>query len=56
MKGEHYCFGPADIYVHDGTTKPPLLECTGLDLDETGSAATNFTVVTRLYPKADTIN
>ena len=37
-------------------TKPPLLERTGLDLDETGSAATNYTVVTRLYPQADTIN
>ena len=37
-------------------TKPPLLERTGLDLDEAGSAATNYTVVTRLYPQADTIN
>ena len=31
-------------------TKPPLLERTGLDLDETGSAATNYMVVTRLLP------
>ena len=37
-------------------TKPPLLERTGLDLDEAGSAATNYTVVTRLYPQADTTN
>ena len=21
VEGKHYCFGPADIYVHDGTTK-----------------------------------
>ena len=27
-----------------------MLERTGLDLDEAGSAATNYTVVTRLYP------
>ena len=37
-------------------TKPPLLERTGLDLDETGSAATNYMVVTRLFPQADTVN
>ena len=37
-------------------TKPPLLERTGIDLDEAGSAATNYTVVTRLYPQADTKN
>ena len=37
-------------------TKPPLLERTGLDLDEAGSAATNYMVATRLYPLADTVN
>lgn len=37
-------------------TKPPLLERTGLDLDEMGSAAANYTVVTRLFPQADTLN
>ena len=37
-------------------TKPPLLERTGLDLDEIGSAATNYMVVTRLFPQADTVN
>ena len=29
---------------------------TGPDLDEAGSAATNYTVVTRVYPQADTVN
>ena len=42
--------------VDTEATKPPLLERTGLDLDEAGSAATNYTVVTRLYPQADTTN
>jgi len=37
-------------------TKAPLLERTGLDLDEAGSAASNYVVVTRLFPQADTIN
>jgi hypothetical protein len=37
-------------------TKAPLLERTGLDLDEAGSAATNYVVVTRLFPQADTVN
>ena len=38
------------------TTKYPYLERTGIDLDETGSAARQYVVVTRLYPQADTIN
>ena len=37
-------------------TKPPLLERTGIDLDEEGSAASNYVVVTRLFPQADTVN
>ena len=24
VEGKHYCFGPADIYVHDGTTKQSI--------------------------------
>jgi hypothetical protein len=37
-------------------TKAPLLERTGIDLDEAGSAASNYVVVTRLFPQADTTN
>lgn len=37
-------------------TKPPLLERVGLDLDEAGSAASNYMVVNRIYPQADTQN
>ena len=37
-------------------TKFPYLERTGVDLDETGSAARQYVVVTRLYPQADTTN
>lgn len=37
-------------------TKPVLIERTGLDLDEAGSAARQYVVVTRLYPQCDTIN
>ena len=48
--------GKMSFALDSEATKPPLLERTGLDLDETGSAATNYTVVTRLYPQADTTN
>ena len=37
-------------------TKYPYLERTGIDLDEAGSAARQYVVVTRLYPQADTTN
>lgn len=37
-------------------TKFPFLERTGIDLDETGSAARQYVVVTRLFPQADTTN
>ena len=37
-------------------TKFPFLERTGIDLDETGSAARQYVVVTRLFPQADTKN
>jgi hypothetical protein len=48
--------GKMSFPVDAEATKPPLLERTGIDLDEAGSAATNYTVVTRLYPQADTRN
>ena len=48
--------GKMSFPVDAEATKPPLLERTGIDLDEAGSAATNYTVVTRLYPQADTKN
>ena len=48
--------GKMPFPVDSEATKPPLLERTGLDLDEAGSAAANYTVVTRLYPQADTSN
>ena len=38
--------GKMSFAVDTEATKPPLLERTGLDLDEAGSAATNYTVVT----------
>ena len=37
-------------------TKPVYLERTGLDLDEAGSAVRQYTVVTRIYPQAYTVN
>ena len=48
--------GKLSFPLDSEATKAPLLEGTGLDLDEAGSAATNYTVVTRLYPQADTKN
>jgi len=38
------------------STKAPYLERTGLDLDEGGLAASQYVVVTRIFPQADTIN
>ena len=26
VEGKHYCFGPSDIYVHDGTTKQSICD------------------------------
>lgn len=37
-------------------TKAPLLERTGIDLDESGTAVSNYLVVKRLYPQANTNN
>ena len=37
-------------------TKPVYLERTGLDLDEGQLTASQYVVVTRIYPQADTIN
>ena len=48
--------GKLTFQLDSEATKPPLLERTGLDLDEAGSAASNYVVVTRLFPQADTVN
>ena len=48
--------GKLTFQIDTEATKPPLLERTGIDLDEAGSAASNYVVVTRLYPQADTVN
>ena len=48
--------GKLTFQVDTEATKAPLLERTGLDLDEAGSAASNYVVVTRLFPQADTVN
>ena len=48
--------GKIGFQLDTEATKPPFLERTGIDLDEAGSAASNYVVVTRLYPQADTIN
>ena len=48
--------GKLTFQLDTEATKPPLLERVGLDLDEAGSAVTNYMVVTRLYPQADTKN
>ena len=37
-------------------TKPVYLERTGIDLDEGGLAASQYVVVTRIFPQADTQN
>ena len=26
VEGKHYCFGPADLFVHDGTTKQSICD------------------------------
>ena len=48
--------GKLSFQLDTEATKDPLLERIGLDLDEAGSAVTNYMVVTRLYPQADTKN
>ena len=48
--------GKLSFQLDTEATKAPLLERIGLDLDEAGSAVTNYMVVTRLYPQADTKN
>jgi len=48
--------GQLGFELDQEATKPVYLERTGLDLDEAGSAARQYVVVTRLYPQCDTIN
>jgi len=48
--------GKLTFQIDTEATKPPFLERTGLDLDEAGSNASNYVVVTRLYPQMDTTN
>ena len=48
--------GKLTFQIDIEATKPLLLERTGIDLDEAGSAASNYVVVTKLYPQADTLN
>jgi hypothetical protein len=48
--------GKLTFQLDTEATKPPFIERTGIDLDEAGSAASNYVVVTRLYPQADTDN
>ena len=48
--------GQLGFQLDTEATKPVYLERTGLDLDEAGSAARQYVVVTRLYPQCDTIN
>ena len=48
--------GKLTFQLDTEATKAPLLERIGLDLDEAGSAAANYMVVTRIFPQADTTN
>jgi hypothetical protein len=48
--------GQLGFQLDTEATKPVYLERTGLDLDEAGSAARQYVVVTRLYPQCATIN
>lgn len=48
--------GKLTFQIDTEATKAPLLERTGLDLDEAGSNASDYVVVTRLYPQMDTTN
>jgi hypothetical protein len=48
--------GKLSFQLDDEATKYPLLERIGVDLDEGGSAATNYMVVTKMYPQANTLN
>jgi len=48
--------GKLTFQLDTEATKPPILERVGLDLDEAGSAAANYMVVTRIFPQADTTN
>lgn len=48
--------GKLTFQLDTEATKGPFLERIGLDLDEAGSAAANYMVVTRIFPQADTNN
>lgn len=48
--------GALTFQIDVEATKPPILERIGMDLDEAGSAVSNYVVVTRLFPQADTVN
>ena len=48
--------GKLTFQLDTEATKPAVLERIGLDLDEAGSAASNYVVVNRIFPQADTKN
>lgn len=48
--------GKLSFQLDEEATKPAVIERIGLDLDEAGSAASNYVVVNRIFPQADTRN
>ena len=48
--------GKLTFQLDTEATKPAVIERVGIDMDEAGSGATNYLVVTRFYPQVDTTN
>ena len=48
--------GKLPFQLDTEATKPPLLERIGIDMDEAGSGASNYLVLTRIFPQMDTTN
>ena len=48
--------GKLTFQLDSEATKPAVIERTGIDMDEAGSGASNYLVVTRLFPQVSTTN
>ena len=46
--------GKLAFAIDTEATKPPTIERIGLDMDEAGSGASNYLVLSRIYPQMDT--
>ena len=48
--------GKLTFQLDSEATKNAVIERTGIDMDEGGSGASNYLVVTRIFPQVDTTN